>query len=300
MENIILIKTQSIEFIQGKRKRDAVNISHHAHVKIDDNAIINGVIIDDTSIKEALAELKSQYDIEECILILDSNKIIARSLVIPKMSKKRIIEHLKNEFATLYEGDEEMLYDYGFIGEDEEIKRAVRILGVGIEKDLITTYLNLFESLEIDVVDIDFSINILIRLKEYLPNMTDGSFSITRVDGNEIISSVFSKGNYVLTTRNRIFSDISDTQSFGSDIVRAISQLQQFANSPKNNAPFSTVYFSGLSPDVSDLVCERISNILDIESMMLPKAKGIYYDKENEEEVSLNNYLNTLGYLIGE
>jgi hypothetical protein len=33
---------------------------------------------------------------------------------------------------------------------------------------------------------------------------------------------------------------------------------------------------------------------------MLPKAKGIYYDKENEEEVSLNNYLNTLGYLIGE
>ena len=216
------------------------------------------------------------------------------------MSKKRIIEHLKNEFATLYEGDEEMLYDYGFIGEDEEIKRAVRILGVGIEKDLITTYLNLFESLEIDVVDIDFSINILIRLKEYLPNMTDDSFSITRVDGNEIISSVFSKGNYVLTTRNRIFSDISDTQSFGSDIVRAISQLQQFANSPKNNAPFSTVYFSGLSPDVSDLVCERISNILEIESMMLPKAKGIYYDKENEEEVSLNNYLNTLGYLIGE
>jgi hypothetical protein len=216
------------------------------------------------------------------------------------MSKKRIIEHLKNEFATLYEGDEEMLYDYGFIGEDEEIKRAVRILGVGIEKDLITTYLNLFESLEIDVVDIDFSINILIRLKEYLPNMTDGSFSITRVDGNEIISSVFSKGNYVLTTRNRIFSDISDTQSFGSDIVRAISQLQQFANSPKNNAPFSTVYFSGLSQDVGDLVCERISNILEIESMMLPKAKGIYYDKENEEEVSLNNYLNTLGYLIGE
>ena len=130
--------------------------------------------------------------------------------------------------------------------------------------------------------------------------MTDGSFSITRVDGNEIISSVFSKGNYVLTTRNRIFSDISDTQSFGSDIVRAISQLQQFANSPKNNAPFSTVYFSGLSPDVSDLVCERISNILEIESMMLPKAKGIYYDMENEEEVSLNNYLNTLGYLIGE
>ena len=290
MENIILIKTQSIEFIQGKRKRDAVNISHHAHVKIDDNAIINGVIIDDTSIKEALTELKSQYDIEECILILDSNKIIARSLVIPKMSKKRIIEHLKNEFATLYEGDEEMLYDYGFIGEDEEIKRAVRILGVGIEKDLITTYLNLFESLEIDVK----------ILKEYLPNMTDGSFSITRVDGNEIISSVFSKGNYVLTTRNRIFSDISDTQSFGSDIVRAISQLQQFANSPKNNAPFSTVYFSGLSPDVSDLVCERISNILEIESMMLPKAKGIYYDMENEEEVSLNNYLNTLGYLIGE
>jgi hypothetical protein len=171
---------------------------------------------------------------------------------------------------------------------------------VGIEKDLITTYLNLFESLEIDVVDIDFSINILIRLKEYLPNMTDGSFSITRVDGNEIISSVFSKGNYVLTTRNRIFSDISDTQSFGSDIVRAISQLQQFANSPKNNAPFSTVYFSGLSQDVGDLVCERISNILEIESMMLPKAKGIYYDKENEEEVSLNNYLNTLGYLIGE
>ena len=71
MENIILIKTQSIEFIQGERKRDAVNIAHHAHVKIDDNAIINGVIIDDTSIKEALAELKSQYDIEECILILD-------------------------------------------------------------------------------------------------------------------------------------------------------------------------------------------------------------------------------------
>lgn len=300
MENIILIKTQSIEFIQGERKRDAVNIKHYCHRKIADDAIINGVIIDDSSIKDALEHLKSEYGVEDCILILDSNKIIARSLVIPKMSKKRIIEHLKSEFATLYEGDEEMLYDYGYIGEDENIKKAVRILGVGIEKDLITTYLNLFESLEIDVVDIDFSINILIRLKEYLPNMTDGSFSITRVDGNEIISSVFSKGNYVLTTRKRIFSDMNDTQSFGSDIVRAISQLQQFANSPKNNAPFSTVYFSGLKHDVAELVCERISNILEIESMMLPKAKGIYYNKENDEDVSLNNYLNTLGYLIGE
>ena len=39
MENIILIKTQSIEFIQGERKRDAVNIAHHAHIKIDDNEI---------------------------------------------------------------------------------------------------------------------------------------------------------------------------------------------------------------------------------------------------------------------
>lgn len=298
MSNVIFIRNTGVEILSGERKRDGVRVDFYDQRPINDDAMVNGVIFDDTSIKEVLSQFKEQYEIEDATLILDSNKILTRQMVIPKLKHKQIIEHLKGSFEGLYDGDDTLIYDYAYLGENEEVKGSSQILGVAIEKGFIETYLNLFDDCGIDLHFIDFSTDVLIRLKEFIPGLIDASFAIVNIDGTNISSSVFSKGNYMLTTRSRMFSDPDDLNAFSTDVTRAISQLQQFANNAQNNAPFDVVYFTGVSREQGEEIFERIQTVIGLEAKLLPTPKGVYSD--NDEIIGLNNHLYTLGFLIGE
>jgi Tfp pilus assembly PilM family ATPase len=298
MSNVIFIRNTGVEILSGERKRDGVRVDFYDERSINEDAMVNGVIFDDSSIKEVISQFKTQYEIEEATLILDSNKILTRQMVIPKLKPKQIIEHLKGTFEGLYDGDDTLIYDYAYLVENEEVKGSSQILGVAVEKGFIETYINLFEECEIELGFIDFSTDVLIRLKEFIPGLIDASYAIVNIDGTNISSSVFSKGNYMLTTRSKIFSDPSDTSAFGADVTRAISQLQQFANNAQNNAPFDVVYFTGISREQGDEIFERIQNVIGLEAKLLPTPRGVY--AENDEVIGLNNHLYTLGYLIGE
>lgn len=282
----------------GEHKRDAVRVEAFEKIPIDEGAMINGVIFDDTSIKAALNQCKEKYHFDSCVVILDSNKIITRQMVIPKLRHKQILEYLQGELSELYDGDDTLIYDYAYLGENEESKGSSRILGTAIEKGFLESYLNLFADCEIAIEFIDFSVDVLIKLKEFIPGLIDASFAIMSVDGNNITSSVFANGNYVLTTRNRVFSSPADVDAFSGDVTRAVSQLQQFASSSQNNAPFSSIYFTGITRAQGEKIFERINSLMDLDAKLLPTPRAVY--AVNNEVIGLNHYLYTLGYLIGE
>jgi len=297
LANVIYITNTNVEFLAGERKRDAVRVDAFEKINIEEGAMINGVIIDDASIKTALQSLKSKYQLDACTLILDSNKIITKQMAIPKLRHKQILEYLQGELSGLYDGEDTLIYDYAYLGENEEVKGSSRILGMAIEKGFLESYLQLFEEMEIAIEFIDISVDVLIKLKEYIPGLIDASYAIMSVDGNNITSSVFANGNYVMTTRNRLFSDPEDADAFSGDITRAVSQLQQFASSSQNNAPFSNIYFTGITRAQGEKIFERITNLMDLEAKLLPTPRAVY--AVNNEVIGLNHYLYTLGYLIG-
>lgn len=298
MSNIVMITNTNVEFLSGERKRDAVRVDYFEKQPIDEGAMMNGVIFDDSSIKKVLNQLKDKYQFDKCVLILDSNKIITRMMTVPKLNTKQLMAHIESTLKGLHDGDEKLFYDYAYLGEDEENKGSSKILAVAIEQSFIETYLNLFDEVGIEVEFIDFGVDILIRLKDFIPGLIDASYAVMSVDGNNITSSVFAHGEYVLTTRTRVFSDANDVNAFAGDITRSVSQLQQFASSSQNNAPFDDIYFTGITRDQGQAIFERINTLLGLNGKLLPTPKNVY--AVNNEVIGLNHYLLTLGYLIGE
>lgn len=298
MSNILMISNSNVEFLSGERKRDAVRVDYFEKQPVDEGAIVNGVIFEDDSIKRVLTQIKDKYDVSKCVLVLDSNKIIARSMTVPKLTNKQLMAHIESTLNALHDGDEKMFYDYGYLGEDELNKGSSKILAVAIEQSFIESYLTLFDEVGIEVDFIDFSTDVLIRLKDHIPGLFDSSFALMSVDGNNIISTVFAHGEYVLTTRTRVFSNPEDVNAFAGDITRAASQLQQFASSSQNNASFDDIYFTGITRAQGNAIFERIGNVLGLTSKLLPTPNNVY--ATNNEVVGLNHYLLTLGFLIGE
>ncbi len=298
MANIIYLSATNIEVVCGTRKRDAIAVDLHRHIPLEEGALINGVIIDEAPIKQRLLTLKGE-GINEAVLIIDSNKILAKSLTIPKMNHKQILAYVHDELSSLYDGDE-LIYDYAYLGINGEVKGSSRIFAVGIEKSFLENYLHLFEEVGITLTAVDYSINTLINLTDCLPGLIDESYAITTVDGNNLTSVVFAHGEYALTSRNRIFTTEEDTSGFVTQVTNVISNLTQFASSAQNNASFKEVYFTGISKPTSKILFESIANQLNLRARFLPDLRNVYATKPGHDELSLNTYLYTLGYLIGE
>jgi Tfp pilus assembly PilM family ATPase len=299
MANIIYLSATNIEVVCGTRKRDAISVDFHRHIPLEEGALINGVIIDEAPIKQHLLTLKGE-GINEAVLIIDSNKILAKSLSIPKMNHKQILAYVQDELSSLYDGDDKLIYDYAYLGDNSEVKGSSRIFAVGIEKSFLENYLHLFEDVGITLTAVDFSINALINLTDCLPGLMDESYAITSIDGNNLTSVVFTHGDYALTSRNRIFTTEEDPTSFVTQVTNVMSNLTQFASSAQNNASFKEVYFTGISKPTSKILFAAIANQLNLRARFLPDLRNVYASKPGRDELSLNTYLYTLGYLIGE
>lgn len=299
METIIYISNTNIEVLSGERKRDAVSVSSYQHIPVATGSIINGVITDDTSIRQQLLVLKGN-GLNECALIIDSTKILAKQIVIPKLKHDQILNYIKGELSQLYDGDDEVIYDYSYLGESETVKGATQIFAVGIEKSFIKSYIDLFEEVGIKLNSIDYAVDVLLRLKDYIPGLLDKSFAITNVDGNNLTSCVFNNGNYVLTSRNRILANDEETEVFTEQVTSAISALKQFASGAENATPFTDVYFTGLTRVKGEALFKSIQSQLNLKAELLPQMKNVYATKKTAEPLDLNSYLYTLGFLIGE
>lgn len=291
---VIYISSEYISVVTAEAKRDVLRVDDYFRIPLKEGTMLNGVIIDDYELKNCLKEV---YDrgIHEAALVIDSAKILAKRASIPKLKEKEILQFVKDELSAIDSNSEDVVYDYSYIGEDDTVKGASQIFCVGVERQFIDSYLEVFNDVGIAIVAIDYAINVLMSLIKQLSGFMDKTYAITQIDGQNIVSVVFINNAYALTNRSRVFA-MRGTPEFESEVIGVISQLRQFTSSSSQEHPLSDIYFFGLKEEEEMDLFGRIRSTMNLVANKLPKSKSIYAVKNDEDIFDINDYVYCVGY----
>lgn len=291
---VIYISSEYISVVAAEAKRDVLRVDDYFRIPLKEGTMLNGVIIDDYELKNCLKEV---YDrgIHEAALVIDSAKILAKRASIPKLKEKEILQFVKDELSAIDSNSEDVVYDYSYIGEDDTVKGASQIFCVGVERQFIDSYLEVFNDVGIAIVAIDYAINVLMSLIKQLSGFMDKTYAITQIDGQNIVSVVFINNAYALTNRSRVFA-MRGTPEFESEVIGVISQLKQFTSSSSQEHPLSDIYFFGLKEEEEMDLFGRIRSTMNLVANKLPKSKSIYAVKNDEDIFDINDYVYCVGY----
>ena len=294
-QNVVYISNEYVSVVCADVKRDVIRIESCFRVPLNEGTMLNGIIIDDSSLKKSLKVLFDK-GIRDVSLVVDSAKILAKTTSIPKMKEKEIIQFVKDELSSVdSHPNQDSVYDFAYLGPDEKVKGASQILCVGVERQFIDSYLDVFNSVGIKIVSIDYAVNVLISLVKELPSFIDKTYVISQIDGQNMVSVLFMNNEYSLTNRSRIFAN-KGTIDYENEIVGIVSQLRQFASSSSQEKPISDLYFFGLNIEEEATLFERISDAFGLKVNHLPKSKAIYV--VDNSEFDINDYVYCIGYLI--
>lgn len=291
---VIYISNMNIQVVTADVKRDVINIEDAFRLPLHEGVMLNGVIIDDHALKDALKPL-SEKGIHEVYLVVDSPKILAKVASVPRLKEKEILQFVKDELSVVENNTmENIVYDYAYLGEDPSAKKASRILCVGVERKFIDSYLDVFKELGITIKSIDYAVNTLISLVHELPGFLNKTYVITQVDGQNINSVLFINNEYALTSRSRAFAN-QGTSEYENEIGGLVSQLKQFASSATHETPISDIYFFGVSEQESESLFESVYQASNLIAKRLPASRAISVKQNVEFDV--NDYAYCIGYL---
>lgn len=299
-ENVIYISTHSIQLVQGSAdKSDMIRIENFKEFMLDEGTMINGVITDETQVLEKLNEIKA-LGVHHCRIVIDSGQVLVRNVDVPALKKEELLQVVKNELSNLEEGYEDLIYDYSVLREEyeEEDKNGGEILCCGMERKLLSSYLEVFESADIKVDGVDISVNTLHKLTEELSDLGSKTFIVSVLDANNVSSYLFENKHYTFSNRSRLFSE-RGTPDFITEMNSNISQLIQFNKSKRSPYTIEMAYFCGLEKSEEIALSEMVKENLEINADRFPNSKIVYVpNKENEKKFYLNDYVYSVGCLI--
>lgn len=298
-EYVLFISSHAVQMIYGSSdKKDMIKVEAFHEYPLEEGAMINGVITDDSSILDILNELH-ENGVEDTRLVIDSGQVLVKNIHVPLLSKKELQKVARDELSDIDGSYDDLIYDYGVLrsGYESDEKKGGEILCCAVERKLLTSYIELFEAAGIRLKSIDISINALHKLTQELADLNGSTYIVSVLDGNNVSSYLFEQNHYTFSNRTRLFSE-RGTQAFISEMNSNISQLIQFSKSKQSPYPIERAYFCGLDDAEESMVFESIRTNLNLQADHFPDSKIVYVTGESYNRFHLHDYVFPVGCLI--
>lgn len=302
----IYLSNNTVQIAVGDAGKNKVRIEKLYSLTIPEGSLLNGVITSEANLKNDLKQIweKYQIPIKGVRLVLDSSRIMIKSVTIPKTGSKKMSVGLAKEFAdTIQSG--EYLYDGDVLCEVADKK--VEVLATAAEKEYIGDYVRLFNEIGISLESIDVSVNTELKIIKRLPELRDGTVITSHLDGNNLVSTLLVDGHFKYFSRTRLFAE-HGTESFAAEVTRTVSSIMQFYSSQKFERPLQNVYMGGYERE-DYLLCREAIERLGIraafsensEGFILPGSdKTVIQSGLSKEPFRVCDYIYPIGALIQE
>ena len=114
-EYVLFISSHAVQMIYGScDKKDMVKVEAFHEYPLEEGAMINGVITDDSSILDILKELQ-ENGLKEARFVIDSGQILVKNIRVPQLSRKELLKVAKDELADIVGSYENLIYDYSVL-----------------------------------------------------------------------------------------------------------------------------------------------------------------------------------------
>jgi Tfp pilus assembly PilM family ATPase len=237
-----------MKIVTGDADARSFKIRGYAEMALPVGGMINGIITDADIMADFFSRVATDYGLtgEPSTLVLNNNNIQAKSMEIPPVSEDMALDFIRREYSQYDEGDahhSDDVYDYTVLSPNGP-NGGVRILAVGVARELLETYRDVITGAGIDLKRIDIGVNCQIKLAMALPQLQQGSVILVLLDDRSLSLTLFENGEYVLTNRYRLTHGNGDPGLI-EEIGGNISSMIQFNKTQKESAAITAAYIAG-------------------------------------------------------
>jgi len=288
------ISNNSIKAVCGKSGRKKVIVRNAYRENIPEGLIINGIITDETALEKVLENFRLKHNLpcKDASLVISGKDVLCKTIKIPPASPHNILKLVRSEYSDL-ENPENYIFDYTVINPENDDKTA-SVLAYAANRDMIASYVNLFQSAGVKLSSVNTDVNAQIKLMRNFIGLEKSTYLLAVVNGNMLSVTLFAGGLFSFSNRSRLMEERS-TEAVINEFARIISSFMQFSKAQKNKSDITDVYFCGMSKYESAM-CGQISSLLEINVSSLPECpiSVISYDSH----FSISEYIYCVGNLI--
>ncbi len=255
VKTAVFISNEQIQILRyNKSGKNPAVVNDYIVRDLPERAVFNGVITDRGSLSARIGEIVAENRgvFQNASLILETNSIITKKIPVPKLSERQYRAVAQEELSNNTGDYGDLMFDSQLLNE----KSGQFILACAVDKNIVEDYQSIFRDAGVKLEGISFSLDLMIALAKQESQLSEETVVLSVVDGISVHSAIFDKGDYVFSTRARLFAD--DDESVARRLLESVTSRLQF------NKAISKVFFSGVSPEILSLMRDIKSANLEI------------------------------------
>lgn len=286
----VYISNGSVHVVKGNAAGRKVNIQSINETDIAEGCILNGVITDPAGLKQSLES--ARIDAKSINVVIDGSSVITKLIEVPMLKdQKSLISIIADNFQDI-ENRENMITDYMVLDPKNEAGGAT-VLATMVERDFLTEYIELFQSLGLKIESIDIALACMIKYIMNINRLFEETFVYAVVDRNMLMLTLFVDGNYRFSRRVRLMADLNNKDELFDELARVLMNLIQFNKSEKTNHDITDFYFSGFLPEGHEFY-HRLTDAVGVNVAAASPPEEIKF-KGTE---NVNDFVYAIGNLI--
>jgi len=286
----VYISNGSVHVVKGNAAGRKVNIQSINETDIAEGCILNGVITDPAGLKQSLESARN--DAKSINVVIDGSSVITKLIEVPMLKdQKSLISIIADNFQDI-ENRENMITDYMVIEPKNEAGGAT-VLATMVERDFLTEYIELFQSLGLKIESIDIALACMIKYIMNINRLFEETFVYAVVDKNMLMLTLFVDGDYRFSRRVRLMADLNNKDELFDELARVLMNLIQFNKSEKTNHDITDFYFSGFLPEGHEFY-HRLTDAVGVNVAAASPPEEIKF-KGTE---NVNDFVYAIGNLI--
>ncbi len=259
---------KNLKIIYGIKKKDIFNIEICNLIELEE-VINDGFILDTEILKEKILTFikTNKIKTKNIVINIQSSTILIRNITIPKLKKvslNKIIELQKQEYFPIDISNYQINYK---LNENLNIDTIdnYELTVIAIPNNLLEQYIKLFESLNLNIINININSNSLVELFKIEAFCNDNAIAIIDIGAKTTTLSITSNGKlffYKMLSFNTI-----------DNLINEINTYISFYKS-KFEVPLTKIYLVG-----GNAYLENIKNYFDIDVIFIDSISLLIQNK---------------------
>jgi len=239
----VYLNDETLKVVEAEKKDRRVLVRNSYTLGDINKYVVSGEIIDKDGLSQYIKDFWTQNGISEksARFCLNSSGIVSKIIEVPHISKVKTELFIKADFKTI-ERIREPVISYYTINDNKE-KNVRNVLATVADKNLISSFVEIFSKAGIKLVTFDDALANLSAYLRNIPELLKGVNIVLVSDGNLLTSLVFTGGNFAYSSNTMITAE-RETPEYGYQMARIVSQLSQFLKSSGMASEINSVYVS--------------------------------------------------------
>ncbi len=242
---LVYLNNDVLQIVKAGHEKERFSVSHFETVVFEPNTVVNGNVINENPIVDALRDKK--HLLRDFTLVIDSSAISAKLMPFPNLSKQQALTLVRSEFVTLDSGIEEYFYDANLHYSPD----GNALVGYAVPVEMFESYIDAFQKAGIVLKNVDIALNCFIKTTHKTAQFRGETFILNIVYGGHMCSLIFENGNYIFSTRSRLMNE-SGSPEYTRELLASLSSLLQFSQSQKSAYKINKSFYIGITDEALD------------------------------------------------